>query len=369
VYQPIAVQAVDDAHDTPVSASGAYALVCGLGVGWLAQLRPFQRSANAVQPDPTAVHAVVDGHETPISSPVGTPTGSVADWIVQAVPFQRSTSGVSPIVSPGTLVPTAMQALRDGHATPLKLLPGPTAGWGVGGIDQRLPSHRSVSGSGPPATVTDPTALQAFAEAQDTLLSWPPVDRAGSTVGWIDQALPSQRSLSGLAAPATVYAPTAVQASGDVQDTPARRVLVEPAGSVVGWIDQRLPSHRSASGDVRPAAAYQPTAVQAVDDAHETAVRVLDVAPGAVGVVSIDQVLPSKRSASVTGGLVLRSAPRVSELPTAAHESNETHVTAVSRTSNASAGLTGRSILQLLPSQRSSSDQVGWPRLQSTHPV
>jgi hypothetical protein len=295
--------------------------------------------------------------------------GPTDDWIVQAVPFQRSASGVSPIVPPGPLVPTAMHDLTAGHATPLKLLPSPTAGRRVGGIDQRLPSQRSVSGRGPPATVTDPTALQVFAEAQDTLLSWPPVAPAGSTVGWIDQALPSQRSLSGCAAPATVYTPTAVQAFGDAQDTPARRVLVEPAGSIVGWIDQPLPSHRSASADVRPAAAYQPTAVQAVDDAHETAVRVLDVAPGAVGVASIDQVLPSECSASVTGALVLRSAPTVSELPTAVQDAGETHVTAVSRTSNAPAGLTGRSILQRLPSQRSSSDQVGWPTLQSTHPV
>jgi hypothetical protein len=103
--------------------------------------------------------------------------------------------------------------------------------------------------------------------------------------------------------------------------------------------------------------------VHAVDEAHETAVKLLDVQPGAVGVASIDQAPPSKCSASVTAPVV-----RVSELPTAVQDAGETHTTAVSRTSHASAGFAGRWIDQRIPSQRSTNDKVG-PKLQSTHPV
>jgi hypothetical protein len=303
VYDPIAVQAAGEGHDTPVRPIAS--LLGGLGVSWIAQRRPFQRSANAVQPDPTAVQALLDVHETPASwLDCVARAGSGADPIAQAVPFKRSTRAVSPSGSPGTLVPTAAQTLRAGHATPLKLLPTPTGASRVRWADHRVPSQRSISASDLPFTASDPTAVHAIAEAQDTPDNWLLVERPGATVGWIDQPDPSHRSLSGRDAPATVYAPTAVQAFG-AQDTPASWARVEPAGSIVGWIDQPDPSHDSASGDVRPAAVYHPTAVQAVDEAHETAVRLLDVAPGAVGAASIDQVLPSKCSASVTGPLVV----------------------------------------------------------------
>jgi hypothetical protein len=42
--------------------------------------------------------------------------------------------------------------------------------------------------------------------------------------------------------------PTAVQALGDVHDTPSRVLSVEPAGSGVAWTDHLPPFHTWANG-------------------------------------------------------------------------------------------------------------------------
>src|SRR4029077_20431162 len=107
-------------------------------VGWIAQLLPFQRSASAtptpapVVSYPTAVHSVVDGQATPRRKLPVAPDGLGLHWIVQLVPPQRSASVT---VTPELLVyaPTAMQSLADGQATPERLPvrapEGFAAGW------------------------------------------------------------------------------------------------------------------------------------------------------------------------------------------------------------------------------------------------
>ena len=78
-----------------------------------------------------------------------------------------------------------------------------------------------------------------------------------------------------------------------MHDTADRLLLVAPLGMGMVWIVQVLPSQNSAS--VAPAPLF-PTAVQAVADVHETAFR---LPPLGVGLVWTVQVLPSQRSTNV----------------------------------------------------------------------
>ena len=62
------------------------------------------------------------------------------------------------------------------------------------------------------------------------------------------------------------YAPAAMQAEGDVQDTASRKLCTAPAGLGVGWMVQVVPFQRSA----RVAVWLLPTVTQAVADAQDT---------------------------------------------------------------------------------------------------
>jgi hypothetical protein len=94
-------------------------------------------------------------------------------------------------------------------------------------------------------------------------------------MAWTRQLLPFQASarftLVSAAWPGVL--PTAVQTVADGQDTPAKPPLLAPAGSMVRWICQRVPFHLSARGNpvLDRLAAWEPTAVQARPDVHETA--------------------------------------------------------------------------------------------------
>jgi hypothetical protein len=108
-------------------------------------------------------------------------------------------------------------------------------------------------------------------------------------MGWIvAHALPFHDSASG----APLLWPTAMQPAA-AHDTPDRELLVAPAGVV--WIDQKLPSHRSAS--VTPP--EYPTAVHAVGLVQDTPDRELLVAPAGFGVVWIVHLVRSHPSARV----------------------------------------------------------------------
>jgi hypothetical protein len=69
------VHAEADVHDTAVN-SGLPRVPLGLGVGWMAQDVPFQRSASVTLPllvreNPTAVQARADVHDTARKPPDG----------------------------------------------------------------------------------------------------------------------------------------------------------------------------------------------------------------------------------------------------------------------------------------------------------
>src|ERR1700730_2292988 len=95
-WPPTAVQAVAVLHDTPFRK--LLTAPAGLGVGWIFQLLPFQRSASVTRvpeplpESPTAVQAVAAVHDTPIRKLPVAPVGLGVGWIAQLLPFQRSAS-------------------------------------------------------------------------------------------------------------------------------------------------------------------------------------------------------------------------------------------------------------------------------------
>ena len=124
-----------------------------------------------------------------------------------------------------------------------------------------------------------PTAVQAFGDVQDTANSELLVEPLGAGMAWTRQLVPFQTSarLTLVSAALPGVLPTAVQAVADGQDTPEKEALLAPVGNSVDWICQRVPFHLSAR--VNPVldrlAAWEPTAVQARPEVHETAVSTL----------------------------------------------------------------------------------------------
>lgn len=223
---------------------------CG-GTDWIFHAVPFQRSASTplwvtvvmVVMLPTAVQALADVHDTPRRLATSVPAGMGVGWIFQLEPFQRSANdrSVSKLVS---YVPTAVQLVAVVHATPYKEST-PRTGLGVGWTFQLLPFQRSASVTSPPLLPDAPTAVQAVADVQLTPSSLAPVAPVGrGGVGWIFQLVPFHRSASGR----PPELPTAVHEVADVHDTlKSRRKSSGLAGLGVGWIFQLVPFHRSAS--------------------------------------------------------------------------------------------------------------------------
>jgi hypothetical protein len=91
-------------------------------------------------------------------------------------------------------------------------------------------------------------------------------------VFWIDQLLPFPRSARVSCAPSLlVYDPTAVHAVADVHDTPFSWLAAPPSGLGVPWIDQPAPFQRSAKVTAAPVLSeYDPTAVHIVAAVHDT---------------------------------------------------------------------------------------------------
>jgi hypothetical protein len=241
---PAAMQADADAQATvfrKVNCAPA-----GLGVGWMLQLVPFHRSARVpVLEDPAAVHADADVQATPFSPPP--PWGGLGvAWIDHRLPFHRS-ARVLALGVKGLEAPAAMHVVVDVQATPLRK-PLPWGGLGVAWIDHRVPFHRSASGPAPEL----PTAVHADAEVQDTPFRPPPWDRLG--VGWIRHRVPSHRSARAREAPPMMPCPTAVHADGVLQATPNRALIVALAGLGVGRMRHEVPFHRSASVTPAPEA-------------------------------------------------------------------------------------------------------------------
>ena len=138
--------------------------------------------------------------------------------------------------------PVAVQALAEVHDTASRTLEG----WGLGvcRIVHAVPSHASASVLPP----EDPTAVHTLAEVHDTPF------RALRLAGGLgaarnDHAVPFHASARVSWRPALlVYQPTAMHARGEVHDTPFRTPAEAPGGSGAGLMDQRVPFHSSASG-------------------------------------------------------------------------------------------------------------------------
>jgi hypothetical protein len=115
-----------------------------------------------------------------------------------------------------------------------------------------------------------------------------------------DQLAPFHRCTKNDIPTGPLNVPTAVQAVAELHDTPLRTLYVAPGELGLVWIDQLVPFHRSAKVTTLPARLWKyPTAIQAVGDVHDTALSWPDVAPVGLGVGCIVQLVPFHRSANV----------------------------------------------------------------------
>src|SRR5215510_14058599 len=137
--------------------------------------------------------------------------------------------------------------------------------------------------------------MQTVAELHDIPANPEPIDPAGAGVTWTRQLVPSHRSASGTLVPElSRLAPPAVHALAEVQDTAKNSATADPAGLGVAWTRQLVPSHRSASAVVVPVASvWAPTAVHAVGEVQETAKKPLSGRPGGLGAAWLRQLVPS----------------------------------------------------------------------------
>ena len=136
-----------DVQRTPASSLEIAPL--GLPVCWMDHFVPFQRSANVADgpllgcQSPTAVHAMRDTHETPFKNASAAPAGVGLVWVVQRFPFQRSTRVW--MMLPAWVEPTATHAFAEVQAIPSKPELVEPLGLGVCTMDHFLPFQRSAS--------------------------------------------------------------------------------------------------------------------------------------------------------------------------------------------------------------------------------
>jgi hypothetical protein len=139
--------------------------------------------------------------------------------------------------------------------------------------------------------------VQADGDAQDTPISAPPPTGLG--MGWMRQARPSHRSARDSGARVLlVVVPTAVHPDGVVQATPLKLLDAAPSGLGAASMVQVEPFHPSATAAGVWAVGENPTAVQAVPEAHATASSRL--VPVGLGVAWRCQAVPSHRAARVS---------------------------------------------------------------------
>jgi hypothetical protein len=145
----------------------------------------------------------------------------------------------------------------------------------------------------------NPTAVQTVVETQDTLTR--PASSRFCGLGATDQVLPFQISVTGSAASAGPYSPTAAQKAAVTQETLERVSGFWPvSGLGLGTIDHALPfqvSTRVRGRGLLADGAELPTAVQALADTHETPSS--SSKPGLLRLCAIDQAVPFQRSTRV----------------------------------------------------------------------
>jgi hypothetical protein len=200
------VHELDAGHEAPVNPS-----VAGVGVVWIDQLDPFQRSASgaraklspaAVEKPPAAVQEVVALHDTPVNVANVVPAGlGGVGLIIQLVPFQCWANSVSAWNVFGLVEnpPTVMHEVVDAHDTALKTLNVSPEAFGVGWTDQLVPFHISTSLAEWLVAVTNdlPTATQKVADGHDTPCRVAPLEPEGTGTLWTAQLVPVHRSASG----------------------------------------------------------------------------------------------------------------------------------------------------------------------------
>lgn len=137
-------------------------------------------------------------------------------------------------------------------------------------------------------------------EMPSSSLSFAPL---GFGLAWIAHSVAFQCSTKVTYVPELfLSSPTAVHAVAVEHDASMRTFSVAPLGYVVVCMDHSAPFQRMANG-TRMAPEpflYAPTAVQAVDDEHDTPSTKISVSPSGLGVDSIDHSVPFQRSAKVT---------------------------------------------------------------------
>jgi hypothetical protein len=280
------------------------------GVGWTCHLVPFQRSASNIPPalvevNPTAVQAVRPGHATAASP--WFPGGLGVGWIFQPVPFQRSASVPAGLPKLLKTKPTEIHADGPVQATPPSEAPGALCGLGVGWTLHLLPFQRSATVCTIPSVKwRSPVVVQADGEVQEMPPRKVCTAPAGLGVGRMLQTFPFQRSVRGLTGPpweaVVLYAPAAMQNDGEVHETPPRPLKCPAAGVGTCWIRHLVPFQRSASSpEFDP-----PTAKHAKRDAQETAFR---ETPGTVAIGWFCQLVPFQYCA--TADVIPRVGPAV----------------------------------------------------------
>src|SRR5690349_8864578 len=273
----------------------------GLGVGWMRQALPFHRSARVPWSDPpVARQAEGPVQDTPARDANWTPGGLGVGWMRQVAPFHRS-ARVCTIPAAECCSPMAVQAEGEVQDTPFRKLWTAFAGLGVGRMVHLFPFHRSAKDrTGPDwdeVVEYAPAAMQAEGDVQDTASRKLCTAPAGLGVDWMVQVVPFHRSARTrpLAVP-----PTAVQAEREVHDTLFR--APPPAGVGMGWTRQVWAFDCSASaavlGDLLVVA---PAAVQAECTVQATPLRELDAAPAGLGAVWVRHVVPADRSIRIRG--------------------------------------------------------------------
>jgi hypothetical protein len=234
-------------------------------VGWILQLAPSHRSARvdgpeSVKESPTAVQTKGRVQETPLRKSPCDPVGLGVRRMLHPVPFHRSAR------VPEFEFPTAMQAERAVHDTPFRP-PPPAVGLGVGWILHVFPFQRSAR---VPTWLNElskrtPTATQSEDDVHATLFKKLPA--AGELrVDWMFHAVPFQRSASVRGSPELLNdPPTAVQADGDVQDTPPKKLPCLAAGAGIGMGLHVVPFHRSAKGTEEAVLKPEPPTAMQID--------------------------------------------------------------------------------------------------------
>ncbi len=136
--------------------------------------------------------------------------------------------------------PTAKHRPWPVHDTLLKVLSHAPAGLGVAIIDHREPFHRSASGVlFPEWSRTDPTATHSPRELHDTSRRTLLRGAVGFGLGWIDHAVPFQRSVSGIEwVVSPLEEPTAMHLADEMHETPNSLAPTAAAGLGTGCGDQ-----------------------------------------------------------------------------------------------------------------------------------